>query len=67
MRRTDKLKVEAKYHAVETYMTQVENYYAKLDLLRPHTTRRVYLATDEPKVILEATKMYVTEAPSVII
>ncbi|CAN7941908.1 unnamed protein product, partial [Ixodes hexagonus] len=57
IRRTDKY-VEASYHAVDEYMIQVEDYYAKLALTMPVEKKRVFVATDEPRVVDEIRKKY---------
>ncbi|KAK8740412.1 hypothetical protein OTU49_002897, partial [Cherax quadricarinatus] len=57
VRRTDKIK-EAKYYQLEEYMEQVEEYFAGLQVFNPNVTRRIYLASDEPRVFKEAKKKY---------
>ena len=60
VRRTDK-KGEAKYHKVDEYMRHVEDWFRfreKIDRA-PVKECRVYLATDEPTVLIEARKKYV--------
>ncbi|EEC07543.1 hypothetical protein IscW_ISCW024355, partial [Ixodes scapularis] len=52
IRRRDK-SIEAAYHAVDEYMFHVEEFYSKLSLDKTVTTKRVFLATDEPKVMDE--------------
>ena len=55
VRRTDKLKYEAKYH-LDEYMSYAEDFYNKIDLmnerngLKIKTKRHIYLATDELSV-----------------
>ena len=43
---------EAAFHGVEEYMKYVEEYYQELEVRQgyPVETKRVYVATDEPKV-----------------
>lgn len=53
VRRTDKVLQEAAHHSIEEYMVHVEEFYQKLSLKSPVETRRVYVATDEPRVIEE--------------
>jgi len=52
IRRTDKV-VEAEPTSIEEYMERVELWFRKYEMSHPPTKRRVYLATDEPKVIEE--------------
>ncbi|KAJ8933188.1 hypothetical protein NQ318_022682 [Aromia moschata] len=58
VRRTDKVGTEAAYHGIEEYMSHVDEYYNYLELKRPVGQRRVYLATDDPKVVTEAKNKY---------
>lgn len=58
MRRTDKVGTEASYHSVEEYMSAVDAYYDQLELKEKVDKRRIYLATDDPKVIADARKKY---------
>jgi glycoprotein 6-alpha-L-fucosyltransferase len=58
VRRTDKLIREASYHSLEEYMRPVEKYYDKLELTEKVEKRRIFLATDEPEVIKEASRKY---------
>ena len=48
---------EAAFHGVEEYMKYVEEYYQELEVRQgyPVETKRVYVATDEPKVSVEVT------------
>ena len=39
-------------HELEEYMEQVELWFKKFEIKNPQTKRRIYLATDEPQVIL---------------
>lgn len=57
IRQTDKSR-EAAYHSVEEYMSHVEEYYAKLSLTAPVKEKRVFVATDEPKVVNEIRKKF---------
>lgn len=50
IRQTDKNR-EAAYHDVEEYMSHAEEFYARLALTKPVSTKRVFVATDEPRVI----------------
>ena len=55
VRRTDKVNSEAARHEVEEYMGHVEDWFRFREKLHPGPVeRRVYLATDEPKVLEEA-------------
>ncbi|KAI4462501.1 alpha- 16 -fucosyltransferase [Holotrichia oblita] len=58
VRRTDKVGTEAAYHSIDEYMHAVNEYYDQLELKQPVDKRRVYLATDDPKVIQEAYGKY---------
>ena len=58
VRRTDKVGTEAAYHGIEEYMAAVEDYYKQLELKETIDKRRIYLATDDPKVILDAKNKY---------
>ncbi|XP_042149563.1 alpha-(1,6)-fucosyltransferase-like [Ixodes scapularis] len=49
IRRRDE-NVEEAYHAVDEYMFHVEEFYSKLSLVTAVTTKRVFLATDDPYV-----------------
>lgn len=58
VRRTDK-KVEAKLFPLEDYMIHVENYYLFLDLKAGvPVRRRVFLASEQSSLIMEAKKKY---------
>lgn len=50
IRRTDKVGTEASLHTVEEYMKWVEEYYRELELVQMVEKRRVFLASDDPKV-----------------
>ncbi|CAH0560168.1 unnamed protein product [Brassicogethes aeneus] len=58
VRRTDKVGTEASFHSIEEYMTIVEEYYNQMELNETVKKRRIYLATDEPRVIQEARTKY---------
>ena len=59
VRRTDKVSTEAKLHQVEEYMRHVEDWFRFREKINPVEERRVYLATDDPSVLIEARKKYV--------
>lgn len=50
IRRTDKVGTEAAFHSVDEYMSAVEEYYKQLALTENITVKRIYLASDDPKV-----------------
>lgn len=54
IRRTDKVGTEAAFHKLEEYMVHVELYYKHKELNDKVIKKRVYLATDEPKLFSEA-------------
>ncbi|ERL96089.1 alpha-(1,6)-fucosyltransferase [Dendroctonus ponderosae] len=58
VRRTDKVGTEAAFHPLEEYMVEVEEYYNQLELKGPVIVRRIYLASDDPKVLSEAKTRY---------
>lgn len=59
VRRTDKVGTEAAYHAVDEYMKYVEEYYQQLELKEGKiSTKKVYVASDDPKVLAECRKKY---------
>ncbi|XP_014289365.1 alpha-(1,6)-fucosyltransferase [Halyomorpha halys] len=58
IRRTDKVGTEAAFHPVDEYMEHVEEYYKQLELSKPVTTKRIYLASDDYKVFAETKKKY---------
>lgn len=58
VRRTDKVGTEASYHGIEEYMSAVDEYYNQLELKEKVDKRRIYLATDDPKVITDARNKY---------
>ena len=53
VRRTDKTS-EAKYHILEEYMVYVEEWFDAYEYLHKEIVRKIYLATDEPKLLDEA-------------
>lgn len=58
VRRTDKVGTEASYHGIEEYMNSVDEYYNQLELKGHVDKRRIYLASDDPKVITDAKAKY---------
>ncbi|KAJ8938216.1 hypothetical protein NQ314_011575 [Rhamnusium bicolor] len=58
VRRTDKVGTEAAYHGIDEYMAHVDEYYNYLELKQAVDKRRVYLASDDPKVLTEARNKY---------
>uniref|UniRef100_A0A6V7IEL6 Alpha-(1,6)-fucosyltransferase n=1 Tax=Bracon brevicornis TaxID=1563983 RepID=A0A6V7IEL6_9HYME len=56
VRRTDKIGTEASYHEIDEYMVKVDQYFDQLDV--EPTVRRVFIASDDPKVITAARKKY---------
>lgn len=50
VRRTDKVGTEAALHNVEEYMKHVDEYYDQLEMIQNVEKRRVFLASDDPKV-----------------
>ena len=58
MRRTDKVGTEAAFHNIDEYMNAVDEYYDQLELKEHVDKRRIYLATDDPKVITDAKEKY---------
>lgn len=59
IRRTDKSS-EAAFHNIEEYMPHVEEFYKIYELQHgmDNVERRIYLASDEPKVFAEAKQKY---------
>ena len=53
VRRTDKVSTEAKLHQVEEYMLHVEDWFRFQEKINLVEERRVYLATDDPSVLIE--------------
>ena len=66
IRRTDKVGTEAAFHKLSEYMDHVEEYYKTLELVEPVERKRVYIATDEPKIFEEARTRFVLENRSVL-
>ncbi|XP_068159454.1 alpha-(1,6)-fucosyltransferase [Drosophila tropicalis] len=58
VRRTDKVGTEAAFHSIEEYMTHVEDYYRTLEINGTAVVRRIFLASDDARVIEEARKKY---------
>jgi len=58
IRRTDKVGTEAAFHPVEEYMKYVEEWFRKQELTKTDIKRRVYVASDDPKVLGECRKKY---------
>lgn len=58
VRRTDKVGTEASFHSLEEYMKYVDEYYDQLEMLEKVDKRRIFLASDDPKVIEEAKGKY---------
>jgi len=58
IRRTDKVGTEAAFHSVEEYMTHVLEWFRKQKLTNPEVKVRVYVASDEPRVLGECRKKY---------
>ena len=56
VRRTDKIRREAKFHGIEEYMLHVQQYYEYLETRQTVDRRRIYLATDDPSVLKQATQ-----------
>ena len=54
VRRTDKVGMEAQFHAVQEYMAYVEEWFDIYEKRHPGVQRRVYLASDDPNVLQEA-------------
>jgi glycoprotein 6-alpha-L-fucosyltransferase len=57
VRRTDKIK-EEKYHDLDEYMVHVEEWYQSYGRTNKMDKKRIFIATDEPKVIAEAKANY---------
>uniref|UniRef100_A0A1L8E233 Alpha-(1,6)-fucosyltransferase n=1 Tax=Nyssomyia neivai TaxID=330878 RepID=A0A1L8E233_9DIPT len=58
IRRTDKVGTEAAFHSVSEYMTAVDDFYDQFEMRQPVDKRRVYIASDDYKVIDEARSNY---------
>ncbi|XP_047493138.1 alpha-(1,6)-fucosyltransferase-like [Penaeus chinensis] len=55
VRRTDKLRHDSRFIKLEEYMEVVDDFFDDLEIRGTKvTTRRIYLATDDPKVLQEA-------------
>ena len=59
VRRTDKLIKEAEFHGIEEYMLHVQQYYEYLETRQTVDRRRVYIATDDARVLGDAKEKYV--------
>lgn len=49
---------EAAFHGIEEYMAEVDEYYNQLELKQSVEKRRIYLASDDPKVLADARSKY---------
>jgi len=58
VRRTDKVGTEAAFHSVEEYMQHVDEYYNFYELTHKVDQRRVFVASDDPKVLGECRAKY---------
>ena len=58
IRRTDKVGTEAAFHSLAEYMKSVDEYYDQLEMVENIDKRRVFLASDDPKVFQEAIKNF---------
>lgn len=56
VRRTDKVGTEASFHPLKEYMVHVEEYFAIREKYEGPVKRRVFIASDDPNVITEASK-----------
>ena len=56
VRRTDKVGTEAAFHAIDEYMFHAAEFFNRLEMRRKVDVRRIYLASDDPSVLQEATK-----------
>ncbi|XP_012276842.1 alpha-(1,6)-fucosyltransferase [Orussus abietinus] len=56
VRRTDKVGTEAAYHDIDEYMAKAEEYFDQLET-KP-SVKRVFIASDDPKVINNARSRY---------
>lgn len=50
VRRTDKVGTEAAFHGIEEYMQAVDDYYDQVEMVEAIDKRRVFIASDDPKV-----------------
>ncbi|VDK48081.1 unnamed protein product [Gongylonema pulchrum] len=59
IRRTDKINTEAAFHSLSEYMKWAEDWF-RIEEYRTGVPihRRIYVATDDPGVLQEATKTY---------
>ncbi|KAF7991358.1 hypothetical protein HCN44_002920 [Aphidius gifuensis] len=58
VRRTDKVGTEAAYHDIDEYMAKVEQWYNQNFDNNESIIRRVFIASDDPKVIINARNKY---------
>jgi glycoprotein 6-alpha-L-fucosyltransferase len=58
IRRTDKVGTEAAFHGIDEYMRAVDEYFDQLETVEKVDKRRVFLASDDPKVIDETRNKY---------
>jgi len=64
VRRTDKIGTFgggfaiSQVHELEEYMEKVEMWFRKYEMTHGNTKRQIYIATDEPKVLIECHKKY---------
>jgi len=58
IRRTDKVGTEAAFHPVDEYMKYALEWFRQYELTHKLNTRRVYVASDDPKVLGECRKKY---------
>ncbi|XP_055612862.1 alpha-(1,6)-fucosyltransferase [Uranotaenia lowii] len=58
VRRTDKVGTEAAFHGIDEYMAAVDDYYNQVEMVEAVDKRRVFIASDDPKVIDEARSKY---------
>jgi len=58
VRRTDKVGTEAAFHSVEEYMTHVEEWFNMYQLNHKIDKKRVFVASDDPKVLAECRKKF---------
>ncbi|XP_066584476.1 alpha-(1,6)-fucosyltransferase isoform X2 [Prorops nasuta] len=56
VRRTDKINTEAAFHHIDEYMAKVDQYFEELET--PPDVKRVFIASDDPKVITSARNRY---------
>ncbi|KAH0548864.1 alpha-(1,6)-fucosyltransferase [Cotesia glomerata] len=56
VRRTDKVGTEAAYHDLDEYMVKVDQFYEQLET--EPAVKRVFIASDDPKVITAARTRY---------